>query len=133
MTGCNKEMLLHQAKALHKINHEAKSNDLAKLSSKLDNLDKAPKTCWSIISQFLSNKMIPIKPRISSEGKLIFYFKKKAELFNSQFASQCSSVENASTLQNLLRRWVIELFWYKWKLHSYDNKQYISYNDQIIQ
>ena len=126
-------MLLHQAKALHKINHEAKSNDLAKLSSKLDNLDKAPKTCWSIISKFLSNKMIPIKPRISSEGKLIFYFKKKAELFNSQFASQCSSVENASTLQNLLRRWVIELFWYKWKLHSYDNKQYISYNDQIIQ
>ena len=126
-------MLLHQAKALHKINHEAKSNDLAKLSSKLDNLDKAPKTCWSIISKFLSNKMIPIKPRISSEGKLIFYFKKKAELFNSQFASQCSLVENASTLQNLLRRWAIELFWYKWKLHSYDNKQYISYNDQIIQ
>ena len=97
-------MLLHQAKALHKINHEAKSNDLAKLSSKLDNLDKALKTCWSIISKFLSNKMIPIKPRISSEGKLIFHFKKKAELFNSQFASQCSSVENASTLQNLLRR-----------------------------
>ena len=126
-------MLLHQAKALHKINHEAKSNDLAKLSSKLDNLDKAPKTCWSIISKFLSNKMIPIKPRISSEGKLIFYFKKKAELFNSQFASQCSLVENASTLQNLLRWWAIELFWYKWKLHSYDNKQYISYNDQIIQ
>lgn len=104
MTDCNKEMLLHQAKALHKINHEAKSNDLAKLSSKLDNLDKALKTCWSIISKFLSNKMIPIKPRISSEGKLIFHFKKKAELFNSQFASQCSSVENASTLQNLLRR-----------------------------
>ena len=37
---------------------------LAKLSSKLDNPDTAPKTYWSIINRFLNNKKIPIIPPV---------------------------------------------------------------------
>ena len=86
---------------MHKMNLEAKDKHLTALSSKLDNPATAPKTYWSIINRLLNNKKIPIIPPVLFEGKLISNFEKKAELFNNHFASQCSLVENASTLPNL--------------------------------
>ena len=93
-------MLLHQVSECTKLIVEVKDKHLAKLSSKLDNPDTAPKTYWSIINRFLNNKKIPIIPPVLFEGKLISDFKKKAELFN-HFASQCSLIKNTSTLTNL--------------------------------
>ena len=100
-TDYNKEMLLHQVSECTKLIVEAKDKHLAKLSSKLDNPDTAPKTYWSIINRFLNNKKIPIIPPVLFEGKLISDFEKKVELFNNHFASQCSLVKNASTIPNL--------------------------------
>ena len=74
---------------------------MAKLSSKLNNRDTAPKTYWFIRNMFLNNKKIPNIPPVLFEGKLISDFEKKAELFNNHFASQYSLVKNGSTLPNL--------------------------------
>ena len=90
-------MLLHQLGKCTKLMVEAKGKHLAKLISKLDNRDTAPKTYWSIINRFLNNKKIPTIPPVFFEGKLISDFEKKPELFNNHFASQCSLVKNAST------------------------------------
>ena len=49
-------MLLHQVSKCTKLIVEAKDKHLAKLSSKSCNCDAAPKTYWSIINRFLSNK-----------------------------------------------------------------------------
>ena len=69
---------------------ESKAKSPAKLSSKLDNTDTAPKIYWSIINRFLNNKKRPVIPPVIFERKLISDFEKKAELFNNHFASQCS-------------------------------------------
>ena len=73
-------MLLHQVRECTKLIVEAKDKHLAKLSSKLDNRDTAPKTCWSITNRFLSNKKIPIIPPVLFEDKLISDFEKKVTL-----------------------------------------------------
>ena len=77
-TDYNKEMLLHQARKCTKLIVEAKDKHLAKLSSKLDSPDTAPKTYWSIINRFLNKKKIPIIPPVLFEGKLISDLEKKA-------------------------------------------------------
>ena len=92
-------MLLHQVSECTKLIVEDKH--LAKLSSKLGSRDTAPKTYWSIINGFLNNKKTPTIPPVLFEGKLISDFKKKAELFNNHFATQCSLIKNVSTLPNL--------------------------------
>ena len=89
-------MLLHQVSKYIKLIVEAKGKHLAKLSSKLGNLVRAPKTYWSTINRFLNNKKIPIIPPVFFEDKVISDFKKKAGLFNNNFASQRSLVKNAT-------------------------------------
>ena len=79
-------MLLHQASECTKLIVEPKDKNLAKLTSKLDNPDATPKTCWPIIKRFLDNKKIPIIRLVLYEGKLISDFEKKAELFHNHFA-----------------------------------------------
>ena len=84
---------------------------LAKLSSKFDSPDTAPKTYWSIINRFLNNKKIPIILPVVFEGKLLSDFEKKAELFDNYFASQWSLVKNPSILPNLEYQTDERLFW----------------------
>ena len=107
-------MLLHQPSKCTKIIIEVKDKELAKLISKLDNLDTAPKIYWSVINKFLTTKRylfknilpynfiwlkmkVPYQTLLSSQYHII----KKAELFNNQFTSQFSLVKNQSTLSNL--------------------------------
>ena len=77
------------------------------------------KTYWSIINnkkikRFLNNKKISIIPPVFFEGKVVFDFEKKAELFNNNFALQWTLVKNASIYQTLnIKRWMINLFWNK--------------------
>ena len=97
----NKETLLYKANKCAKLIVEAKEKHLAKLSSKLDDPDTAPKTYWSIINKYLNNKKIPIMLSVFFEGKLISDFEKKVKLLSSHFAPQCSLVKNSSTLPNL--------------------------------
>ena len=47
---------------------------------------------------FLNNKKTPIIPPLFYENRFVTDFKKKAELFNSFFAKQCTIINNGSSL-----------------------------------
>ena len=67
-------------------------------SKKLDDPSTMPKAYWSILNTFLNNKKIPNIPLLNVNGKIILNLEKKAELFNSHFASQCTRINNSSVL-----------------------------------
>ena len=71
------------------------------MSAKFEHPSTAPKTYWSILNSFLSNKKIPIIPPILVNDKAVSNFAEMAELFNSYFASQCTPVTNKSRLPSL--------------------------------
>ena len=56
------------------------------------------KTYWSILKTLLNNKKNPCIPPLFHQGKFVTDFKKKAELFSSFFAKQCSILQNSSKL-----------------------------------
>ena len=68
------------------------------MSAKLDNPKTVPKTYWSIINKFLSNKKLPIIPPVLVNGELVSGFEQKANLFNNYFASQCTPIKTGSKL-----------------------------------
>ena len=55
-------------------------------SKKLLNPSSSLKTYWSVSKSFLNNKIIPVIPPVFQEHKFREIFKKKAEVFYSQFA-----------------------------------------------
>ena len=79
---------------------ESKERFIAKMSAKLDNPKTVPKTYWSIINKFLSNKKTPIIPPVLVNGELLSDFEQKPNWFNSYFASQCTPIKNGSKLPN---------------------------------
>ena len=58
----------------------------------------APKYYWSLLKTMLNDKKVPCIPPIFHDNKFITDFSKKADLFNSFFAKQCSIIENNSVL-----------------------------------
>ena len=70
------------------------------MSAKPDNPKTVPKTYWSIINKFLSNKKTPIIPPVLVNGELGSDFEQKANFFNNYFASQCTPIKNGSKLPN---------------------------------
>ena len=80
---------------------EAKERHTNKLSKKLDDRSMMLKIYWSIVNTFLKNKKIPNIPPLNVNGKTISNFGKKAEFFNSHFASYCTSINNSSVLPPL--------------------------------
>ena len=62
------------------------------------------KTYWSILKTLLNNKKIPCIPPLFLEGQYVTDFKKKAELFDSFFAKQCSIIQNSSKLPLTLNK-----------------------------
>ena len=77
---------------------EAKERYTNKLRKRLDDPSTMPKAYWSILNTLLNNKKIPNIPPLNVNGKIIFKFKKKAELFNSYFASQLT-IQLTSTIR----------------------------------
>ena len=51
-----------------------------------------------IIKMFLNKRKTPIIPPLFYENRFVRNFKKKAELFNSFFAKQCTVIKNGSSL-----------------------------------
>ena len=70
------------------------------MSAKPDNAKTVPKTYWSIINKFLSNKKTPIIPPVLANGDLVSDFERKANLYNNYFAFQCTPIKNSSKLPN---------------------------------
>ena len=58
----------------------------------------APKYYWSLLKTVLNVKKIPCIRPIFHHNKFVTDFSKKADLFNSFLAKQCSIIENDSVL-----------------------------------
>ena len=80
----------------------AKQNFYSKIVEKLQNTQRSSKAYWSLLKIFLNNKKIPIIPPLYHKNEFVIDFKKKAELFNSFFADQCSLINNSSELPSKL-------------------------------
>ena len=101
LSDYNKNALFDQANKCTELILQSKSNNIAKMSAKLDNPTLVAKTYWSIISRFLNKTKVPTVPSVVVNGKLISDFKIESEHFNSYFAAHCTSVKNSSTLPTL--------------------------------
>ena len=77
---------------------EAKEKYISQLSQKLIDPSTEPKTYWKIINRFVNNKKTPIIPPLLVNNKIVSNFSEKANLFNKFFASQCTPLENNSSL-----------------------------------
>ena len=77
---------------------ESKDTYYSNLSTKLVKQKSNPKIYWSVLKRFLNNKKIPCIPSLFHENKLVTDFRKKADIFNSFFAQQCSLINSDSSL-----------------------------------
>ena len=68
----------------------------------MQNTQRSSKAYRSLLKIFLNNKKIPIVPPLYHKNEFVIDFKKKAELFNSFFADQCSLISNSSELPSKL-------------------------------
>ena len=84
-TASKNEVLDIQSKECISLINESK--DRYKMSARLDNPKTIPKTYWSIINKFLSNKKIHIILPCLVNNELVSGFKQKANIFNNHFAS----------------------------------------------
>ena len=75
-----------------------KSKYYENISKKLCSKAIAPKYYWSLLKTMLNDKKVPCIPPIFHDNKFVTDFSKKADLFNSFFAKQCSIIENNSVL-----------------------------------
>ena len=57
-----------------------------------------PKVYCTVLNYLLDNIKVPSIPSIFSNGKTITNIVDKAHLFNDFFASQCTPLDNTSTL-----------------------------------
>ena len=76
----------------------SKLNYSSRITYKLTHIQKNTKVYWTLLKRFFNNKKIPLIPPIFHGNEYVTDFKKKAELFNSFFAKQCSLISNSSEL-----------------------------------
>ena len=95
-------MLATKLETLHNLIYETmescKSKYYENISKKLCSKAIAPKYYWSLLKTMLNDKKVPCIPPIFHDNKFVTDFSKKADLFNSFFAKQCSIIENNSVL-----------------------------------
>ena len=83
---------------LHNAIEVSKLNCYSRITNKLNHVQKNTKLYWTLLKRVFSNKKIPLIPPLFHENEYVTDFKKKAELFNSFFAKQCSLISNGSEL-----------------------------------
>ena len=83
---------------MHLTIEESKDTYYSDLSTKLVKQKSNPKIYWSVLKRFLNNKKIPCIPSLFDENKLVTDFRKKADIFNSFFAKQCSLINSEGSL-----------------------------------
>ena len=76
----------------------AKENHLKSMGNKLANPNTAQKTYWKILNTFLNKCKLPRIPPLFIDGKYVTKCSEKATHFNNYFASQCTPLNNDSTL-----------------------------------
>ena len=68
------------------------------MCKKLNDPIAALKTYWKVINRFLSNKKIPAIPPLLVNGEIISNFSQKVSIFNKFVVSQCTTLQNSSSL-----------------------------------
>ena len=82
----------------------AKDKDIKQMGKKLYDPLTAPKTYWKILNRLLSNKNVPAISSLLVDGEIISNFSQKVAIFNKYFASQCTLLQNSSSLPMLRLR-----------------------------
>ena len=100
-SDCNDNNLYSQASKCTNLILQAKAENIAKTSAKLDDPKLAPKTYWSIVSRFLTKKKTATIPPVLVNRKLISDIQVKTKQFDSQFATQCTPAKTSSKLPKL--------------------------------
>ena len=79
------------------------------LAKKLNNPKTSPKTCWAIVKTFYNGKKIPLIPPLLVNDKLECDFGLKANHFNEFFASNCTPLNNGSTLPHSVSNFFLSI------------------------
>ena len=82
----------------------AKDKYVIQVCEKMNDPITAPKSCSKIKNRFLSNKKIPAIPLLLVDGETISNFSQKTSIFNKFFASQCTPIQNSSSLPTFYLR-----------------------------
>ena len=83
---------------LHNAIEVSKLNYYSRITYKLTHRQKNINVYWTLLKRFFNNKKTPLTPPLFHGNEYVTDFKKKAELFNSFFAKQCSLISNSSEL-----------------------------------
>ena len=83
---------------LHNAIEVSKPNYYSQITYKLTHRQKNINVYWTLLNRFFNNKKTPLTPPLFHGNEYVTDFKKKAELFNSFFAKQCSLISNSSEL-----------------------------------
>ena len=78
----------------------SKKQYLRNLSNRLNNPHLGPKVYWSILNRILGKAKIPAIPPLIVNNNFETDFLTKANIFNEFFASQCTLIDNNSSLPN---------------------------------
>ena len=71
---------------------------------KLNDSQTTPKTYWKIINCFLSSKKIHAIPSSLVNGEIISNLSQRTFFFNNFFSSQCTPLQNSSSLPTFYLR-----------------------------
>ena len=83
---------------LHDATEVSKLNYYSWITYKLTHIQKKTKLYWTLLKKFFNYKKIPLISPLFHGNEHVTDFKKKAELFNSFFAKECSLISNSSEL-----------------------------------
>ena len=100
----NFEKLIVKTNECVEIISAAKDKYVIQVCEKLNDPITAPKSCSKIKNRFLSNKKIPAIPLLLVDGETISNFSQKTSIFNKFFASQCTPIQNSSSLPTFYLR-----------------------------
>ena len=84
---------------LHNAIEVSKLNYYSRITYKLIHIQKNRKVYWTLSKIFFNNKKIPLMPALFHGNEYVTDFQKKAELFNSFSAKQCSLISNSGELR----------------------------------
>ena len=79
----------------------AKHKYIMQMCEKLKDHLTAPKAYWKILNLLISNKKVLAIQPLLFDGEIISNFSQKAAIFNKYFASQCTLLQNSSSLPTL--------------------------------
>ena len=102
----NDTWIFQKLRLLQKKLHLEESRDTyySYLSTKFVKQKSNPKICWSVLKRFLNDKKRPWTPSLFHENKLVTDFRKKADIFNSFFAKECSLINSDSSLPSKIKK-----------------------------